>query len=77
MSINSSLNLISNLIFGAGFNNLESFNNEEVDESESNTPDALNPDNGQGPPWKRESMYVTLFESEWLSTFIMLCLIRF
>jgi hypothetical protein len=77
MSIGSpSVNSVNNLIFGVGYNNIECVNDEDTVEDE---PDVdLQPsvststhiNSGQATSWKRESMYVTLFECEclfWLS----------
>ena len=69
MSIGSpSLNSINNLIFGAGYDHVERASDEgdePEDELELSNTDALNSartNNGPGVGWKRESMYVTLFE---------------
>jgi hypothetical protein len=71
MSIGSpSLNAINNLIFGAGYDHHDveragDEGDEPEDELEPSNTEVLTSartNNEQGVGWKRESMYVTLFE---------------
>jgi len=66
-----SLNLVNDLIFGAGHDDVERVNQEESDEPEdeldpnvSDTSHSAHANNGPRPGPKRESMYITLFNSE-------------
>jgi hypothetical protein len=67
-----SLNLVNDLIFGAGHDDVERVNQEESDElpedeldpNVSDTSPSAHANNGPRPGPKRESMYITLFNSE-------------
>jgi len=68
-----SINSVNDLIFGAGYNNVERVNHEEdepEDEPEDVTSTSAHANNGQSPGCKRQSMYVDLFESKRLSTLL-------
>jgi hypothetical protein len=66
----SSLNPVNNLIFGAGYDHVERVQEEDDEPEDEPDHDAANAMAStrskieQGASWKRESMYVTLFEGE-------------